>query len=393
LSHDAKPTGRPAVRREFALKSRWWWCATALAGLVGCGHSEQFITSTPAVGPFNTGPDVRLTLNPEQDYWPAWTEDGAGILYSFIRPGAGPQHRCLGLLPPAGGRGLWQLCDDRGTQSDSTNSFIAYALGSDGRLLYVEAVARNGVQGTSPAETTMWLADSARPFERRSLFSFPGFAGNLPVAWLADLAWTGPGTFIALAQDFTIFAHCKDCGIDDSLFIGEAVVRGTISASSAALELVSGTTGASSYSLAQNGASIVFTRRDDPRLFQVAASGGADTVVATVSGAQQLLGVSCKESLCVVADDPVTLSSATGGGATFPNILPGPRELRSVSLTTGSVQTILVLGSDAAAPIIATPQISPVTGDVVAQVGGGFGHLQTFSTSGSDLHLFQGLVP
>jgi hypothetical protein len=371
---------------------RWWLWATAL-GVLGCGHSEQFITSIPAVGPFNTGPDVRLTLNPEQDYWPAWAADGAGILYSFIRPGAGPQHRCLGLLPAAGGRGLWQLCDDRAIEADSTNGFIAYALGSDGRLLYVEAVAPSGVQGTSPAATTMWLADSARPFERRALFSFPGFAGSTPVAWLADLAWTGPSTFIALAQDFTLFAHCKNCIIDDSLFIGEAVVRGTISASGASLDVVPGTAGASSYSLAQNGASIVFTRRDDPHLFQVAASGGTDTVVASIAGALQLLGVSCKASLCVVADDPVTLSAATGGGATFPSIVSGPRGLHSVSLTTGTVQSIFVLGSSDATPLIATPQISPVTGDVVAQVGGGFGHLQTFSTSGSDLHLYQGLVP
>ena len=381
-----------AALPEFARKRRRWLCAAAL-GMFGCGHSDQFVTSLPALGPFNTGPDVRLTLNTEQDYWPAWTENGAGILYSFIRPGAGPQHRCLGLLPAAGGRGLWQLCDDRAIESDSANSFIAYALGGDGRLLYVEAVARSGIQGTAPAETTLWLADSGRPFERRALFSFPGFAGNLPVAWLADLAWTGPSTFIALAQDFSIFAHCKDCGLDDSLFIGEAVVRGTISASGAALEVVNGTTGASSYSLAQNGASIVFTRRDDPHLFQVAAIGGTDTAVAAVPGAQQLLGVSCKASLCVVADDPVTLSAATGGGATFPSIVAGPRALHSVSLTTGTVQSILILGSGDATPIIATPQISPVTGDVVAQVGGGFGHLQTFSTSGSDLHLYQGLVP
>ena len=186
---------------------------------------------------------MRLTLNTEQDYWPAWTENGAGILYSFIRPGSGPQHRCLGLLPAAGGRVLWQLCDDRAIESDSTNSFIAYALGGDGRLLYVEAVARNGVQGTVPAETTMWLADSARPFERRALFSFPGFVSGLPVAWLADLVWTGPSTFIALAQDFTPFAHCRDCGVDDSLFIGEAVVRGTIDASGATLQAVAGTAG------------------------------------------------------------------------------------------------------------------------------------------------------
>jgi hypothetical protein len=213
------------------------------------------------------------------------------------------------------------------------------------------------------------------------------------VAWLADIAWTGPSTFIALAQDFAIFAHCRDCGLDDSLFVGEGVVRGTISASGAALEVVAGTTGASSFSLAQNGASIVFTRRDDPRVFQVTSSGGAETVVASIAGAQQLLGVSCKASLCVVADDPVTLSAAIGGSAVFPSIVSGPRELHSISLATGTVQSILVLGSSDVTPIIATPQISPLTGDVVAQVGGGFGHLQTFSTSGSDLRLFQGLVP
>jgi hypothetical protein len=255
-------------------------------------------------------------------------------------------------------------------------------------LLYVEAVAHTGIQGTAPAETTMWLADSARPFERRALFSFPGFVGNLPVAWLADLAWTGPSTFVALAQDFTLFAHCRNCGIDDSLFIGEAVVRGTISGSGATLAVVAGTLGASSYSLAQNGASIVFTRRDDPRIYQVAASGGTDTAVTSIPGAQQLLGVSCKGVQCVVADDPVTLSAATGGGATFPSI-DGSGELRSVSLTTGATQTILVPVNG----VVATPQISPVTGDVVAQAGGGFGHLQTFSTFGSDLHLFQGIVP
>jgi hypothetical protein len=374
------------------MNRRWLRCAATLS-LLACGHTEEFTAANPPVGPFNTGPDVRLTFSTEQDYWPVWTDDGAGILYSFIRPGTNPQHRCVGLLPAAGGRELWQLCDDRATQGDSTNSFIAYALGADGRLLYVEAVARNGIQGTAPAETTLWLADSAKPFQRRALFSFPGFAGATPVGWLADLAWTGPTTFIALAQDFSVFGHCRDCFLQDSLFFGEAVVRGTIGATGATLEAVTGTSGATSYSLAEDGASIVFTRRDDPHLFTVPAAGGTDTAFALVTPAQ-LLGVSCKGSTCVVADDPVTLSAATLGSppAIFPSIGVGPRELRSVSLTSGTIQSILLLGSAAATPVIATPQISPVTGDVVAQVGGGFGHLQTFSVSGSDLHLYQSLV-
>lgn len=36
--------------------------------------------------------------------------------------------------------------------------------------------------------------------------------------------------------------------------------------------------------------------------------------------------------------------------------------------------------------------LSP-SGDVVAQLGSMFGHLQTFSSVQSDLHLYRGLVP
>ena len=61
----------------------------------------------PAVGPFNTGTDVRLTLNPDQDYWPAWTDDGRGILYAFVNPveaGVAGQPASLHGNPPRGRR-------------------------------------------------------------------------------------------------------------------------------------------------------------------------------------------------------------------------------------------------------------------------------------------------
>jgi hypothetical protein len=67
---------------------------------------------------------------------------------------------------------------------------------------------------------------------------------------------------------------------------------------------------------------------------------------------------------------------------------PGANVLRAVSLTTGFSQVIRSGSS-----LFATPIISPVSGDVIAQVGGLFGYLQTSTTSGSDLHLYQGILP
>ena len=358
--------------------------------VVACGHSEAFDSNLPIVGPSGPGPDVRLTYNPDQDYWPTFTEDGQGILYSFIPAGSNPEHRCVGLLPAAGGTATWQLCDNRATQSDSVSSFPAYALGSDGRLLYVEATARRGAESTTPARVALFLADSAKPFNRRAILTFPTFAGSTPIAWLADVAWTGPTTFIALGLDFSASEHCRGCSAIDTIFYGEAVVRGTIGATGATLTAVSGTAGATGYSLAEGGASIAFTRRDDRSLHRVPSAGGQDTVIAVVSSTSsvQLLGVSCRGSICIVAADPVTLTSGLTTPATYPAVRSGPTELRAVSLSTGLVQVLRTT-----AGIVATPQISPIGGNVVAQVGGGFGHLQSVTNAGSDLHLYLGLVP
>jgi hypothetical protein len=360
--------------------------------LVACGHSEAFVEPTSSVGAFNAGPDIQLTLNPDQDYWPTWTEDGQGILYSYVDLVPGTQHRCIGLLPATGGTRVWQLCDNRATQGDSVNSFPAYALGADGRLIYVEATAHAGLLAPStPDETTLWLADSAAPFQRRALLTLPTFVGATRVAWLADIAWTGPTTFIALDQDLALLGHCKFCGPIDSIFYGVAVVQGTITAAGAILAVVPGTAGATSYSFAENGASIVYTLRDDRQLYKVPAAGGTAIVVGLVTSnsAAQLLGASCRGSTCIVADDALTLSAIDlAGNITFPAIIPnGANELRAISLATGVAQVVR-----SGTTLFATPQVSPVTGDVVAQTGGGFGHLQTFTSSGSDLHLYQGLV-
>ncbi len=362
--------------------------AAAALSLVGCAHTDLTDPTVPLVGPSGTGADIRLTFNANQDYWPTWTGDGKGILYAFVPVGSNPEHRCIGLLPAAGGSGSWQLCDDRATQGDSVSSFPAFALGSDGQLLYVEAVARRGPSSSSPAHVTLFLSDTAHPFNRQALLSLPTTVAGMTVGWLGDIVWTGSTTFIALAQDFGAAQHCRACIAIDTLFLPGAVVRGTVSATGATLQVVVGTAGATSYALAESGATIAFTLRDDRRLFKVPAVGGTITTVATVTpaGNAQLLGVSCRGSTCIVAADPVTLT-AIDGGSTLASITAGPFELRGVSLTTGAVQVLRT-----ATGILATPQISPLSGDVVAQVGGAFGHIQTFTSSASDLHLYPGII-
>lgn len=364
-----------------------------------CGHSEPFLLGTTPVGPYNSGPDIQLTLNEEQSYWPAWTQDGRGILYSFVSPGALSIHRCIGLLPAAGGTLLWQLCDNRATQTDSTNSFTAYALNSDGRLIYAEAVSPAGIQSLTPRFNTLWLADTASPFVRTQLLTLPITIDGTLVGWLSDISWSGPSTFVALAQDLSIQFNCpRECNPEDTILVanGGIVVRGAIVGGRATLEGVAGTSGATGYSLAEGAATIVFTRLHDMRLYKVAALGGAASVLTTIPSSgpntkiYELLGVSCKATRCIVAADPVWLFD-TPPDVAPPNaargVQAGSKLLFSVSTVDGGTQPLRTTDD-----LVATPIISPTSGDVVVQIGGVLGHLQTVGLNTSRLHLLPGLL-
>src|SRR4029077_3662526 len=113
-----------------------------------------------------------------------------------------------------------------------------------------------------------------------------------------------------LGEVFASFPHCSVCFSSDSIFINTpgTVVAGTIAGNHATLQPVTGTDGATGYSLAEGGASIVFIRRDDAQLYKVPVGGG--TAVATQTGAlPQLVGVSCKGSTCLVATDALIFSN------------------------------------------------------------------------------------
>ena len=376
-----------------------------LLAMTGCSHGDAFTSTQAPLGPFATGADTRLTNNVDQDYWPAWTQDGQGILYAYVDAEAATPaiHRCLGLLPAAGGARIWQLCDNRAARADSASSFAAFALDTTGRLLAAEAVAPvRFAAGTVPS-VTLWTADTATPYQRTTLLTLPLTVGSMPVTWLADLQWTGPNSFLALAQQFATVLGPS--GVDSTFAVGGEVVSGAIANGRATLSAIAGTDSATSYSLAEGGASLVFTVPHDLRLFRVPAAGGTPTpmplvapgpdTASQITGA--LAGVTCRGDECLVAHDAVLITGVyiamlprngeLGQVELFFHALGDSMELRTVNLSTGAEQAVRV-----ATTLFATPRLSPVSNDVVVEVGGA-GHLESAASGASDLHLLKGIFP
>ncbi len=364
-----------------------------LVAVLSCGHTDAYpVPAGETNGPPTMGTPGQLTFNTEQDYWPAWTQDGKGILYAYVDY-IDVLHRCVGLLPAAGGTRIWSMCDDRTTEPDTTSEFGAFALDSTGRLLYTESTTLASDNLLPAAHVTLWLADTAHPFIRTALLTLPVTAGATPMTWLADIKWTGTTSFVALGQVFTTVPHCvmgtlpdgesaTQCLTRDTTFVDTngVVVRGTIAGNSATLEPIEGTEGATGYSFANDGATVVFTLKGRAQLFTVPISGGAPPAPGS-KDSLEVAGVSCKGTVCVDAVDRILLTLAPTNlpcCQIFAHFWDSTMQVHRISLTTGSDE---VIDSVHNWTVFATPQISPVTGDVVIQVGGTWGHLQTFATA------------
>jgi hypothetical protein len=351
---------------------------------MACAHSPPTAVTNPArLGPSSNGADIQLTFNTGEDYWPTYTEDGQGILYQYSQPGDPADNRCIGLLPAGGGTRLWSLCDTRVTQVDSVHSFAAYALGDDGRLLYLEAVSP--IHAEAPLETALWLADSAHPFQRRLLTALPARIGDSVVDWLSDARWTGPTTFVALAQGLSGEAHCHFCTADDTIFTGLYVVTGTITSSGVTLAEVQGTEGATEFGVSSSSGTILYSKATDLMIHEVQTAGGTPTTDGSLptSPGRTILGLSCVAARCVAATSAVSLPPggpvSAGGGL-----------LWSVDLTS---QAVTQLAEPTANILWASAQLAPNGHDVVLQVNGALGNQRLTGDTRSDLHLLQGVVP
>jgi hypothetical protein len=224
--------------------------------------------------------------------------------------------------------------------------------------------------------------------------------GDSGISWIGQLAWTSPTTFVALGQRYFAATQCAPpqskpmCGaVLDSVFYGGTLIRGTITGTTATLTAIAGGAGATSFSLADNGASIVFTQRDNNNLMKVPLAGGTATAAALVTPRTgvQLLGVSCQGTTCVVGVGAVTLwAPVNPGPGSDVSAIGAPAELRSVSLVSSTATTVLTRSGQ----LLTSPLLLPDGKSVIAQDGNLMGHLQTFApASSSGLHLYPALLP
>lgn len=328
-----------------------------------CGHSDPFeATPTLVDGPFSEAAPVRLTYNSFTDSAASLTEDGSAILYLYSAGGNGD--RCIGVLPRGGGTQRWRLCDDRPERADSAKSFSAPALGADGRLLYLQALSRRGRQ--TPDVTTLWLADSARPFVRRALLSLPASVDGSGVSWLTEAVWTGPSSFVARAGLLNVAQGCTGCPYDTTI-TASRLVRGTITSTGAALTPIPGGEGATVWSLAEAGATLVTVSAGT--VVRLPAAGGTPTLVAAIPRSGAVTGLHCAGSDCVMTQLVVRPLPAVGTDTWFYRVRLNPAGIESLRLETGNW---------------AGPRLLPTGGDVVVQSSTG---------PSRDLYLFKGLLP
>jgi hypothetical protein len=346
--------------------------AAVLLVLNAC-HTDPYPTGPlGASGPFSSVVPIQLTFNPVVQYYdPRFTQDGKGILYQYSQERRGDDDRCLGLMPDGGGSATWTMCENRLSHADTSDSYGGFALDSTGQLIYLAATATKGKLGLE--HVTLWLADTADPLRtRRQLLTLPRAVGNASVDWLSEAAWAGPSEFYARADEFRLWPHQPLGGPSDTLPYGLMVVRGTITAAGASLEPVPGTEGVRSWSLAEQGQSIVFVRHSSPYLLKVPVGGGTPDTVAEIPQpvARYILGVGCAGTICLVTSSTFDPPPANLWGPFDPRgagtQLPALGLLQRVSLTTGEVSEA---ASGGGAAFWTWMAVSPASGNALVESG------------------------
>ncbi len=209
--------------------------------------------------------------------------------------------------------------------------------------------------------------------------------GDGVVDWLSDAEWTGPTTFLALAQRLSGQPHCRFCTGDDTIYTGLYVVSGTVTSGGVTLARVPGTDGATEFSMSASRGTIVFSKAADLTIYEVPAAGGTPATNGSVPAGpgRTILGLSCVGPRCVATTSAV--SAPVGGPVTANSGL-----LWSVDLTS---QVVSQIGEPSENILWASAQLAPDGHDVVLQANGALGNQRLTSNPGSDLHLLKGVLP
>lgn len=316
-------------------------CAMLLAG---CAHTDAFTAapSDPLDVPFAAGEPTRLTYNADADLNPSWTPDGQAILYTFADPARADRDRCLAMLRPTGGTRFKTICDDRSGHADSADYFAGAALSAGGKLLYIENTSQRGA--LLPLNTSLYLADTAAPFVRRTLVTFPIQLGNGRSAnWLSNVTWVGEDQFIAMARDFTVVPLCGGCALGDTVYNPMGIVRGTVPATgTATITPIAGAENYSAFAVAENGTQLVLAAGGV--VSKMPIGGGAATVLTTLGGS--VVEVACRVTSCAAvtsgASSRLERFSTTAGASTL--LVTGTNWI-GISASPGSPHVVIRTGN------------------------------------------------
>jgi len=245
--------------------------------LAGCGHSAP--PAAPESGssqPFAGGSPRRLTFNLGDDRAPVWLPDGSGLLYSFQRLDRPDRDRCLGLLPPDGGRLERTLCDETPAAADSTNVLTEPAPSVDGRLAYL--LVGSETIDIAPGYTAVVLGTLGGTAGARVLRTFPYVAPDTVRHDAASqLRWLDATTIVYLAERVGYERPCRGCPID-TLRTGVDVVRLDLSSDATSLAVVPGTRFASAVARGESADVIYYTLGGDSRVYRRVLSTGTVSV-------------------------------------------------------------------------------------------------------------------
>lgn len=253
-----------------------------LLGLVACEHGTPFRPdSYGSDRPLVAGSPRRVTYNRGDDRAPAWLADESGFFYSLERTDRVDRDRCLGLLPPDGGR-LTRVACDRSLTADSTNVLTEPAPEPHGRLIYLVAGSRPS--DLAPDTRTLVLGTVLDPMAAQRLVTFPYVAPDTQRHDAASqIRWLDSTTVVFLAERIGYRRLCQGCPID-TLRSGIDIVRLRLNGPAVALDVVSDTRSASSVARGESDDVIYYTLAGDSRVFRRALSSGAVSVAYDFAG-------------------------------------------------------------------------------------------------------------
>jgi len=286
-----------------------------LAGLVACDHSVPFAAGSYTVGvPATTGPQVRLTYNPGDDYGAAWLPDGGSFIYSTQRRDRPDHDHCFATMPAQGGTITSEFCNTAAAAAESTNAFFAAAVSKSSQLGYVRASVYYLLGAIAPRYQELVVAPLAHPDQVRVLESlpYPGPSGR-PHDSLDFLAWLDDTSVVYLGQRVDYPRSCSSCA-PDTVRTGLEIVRLDFGGPQPVMTLLPGTDSATTLAVVPPD-TVYFALAGDSRVYRLALDSDSLTVVHDF-GAGQIpsgLQVAGSRMVAVVSDqlESVDLQSGT----------------------------------------------------------------------------------